>query len=164
MAGRDKTPFPQVGLEALIDHRVSPPLSYNYSGELTAVLAASPMGAVRKGGRIREVFLSVGGSGKDDSNPLQISGDVLINGVSCLTTQPSIAHVSGEASQQKTTKVTGDTGITQAVINTSANTVSPGDVITCTFTLVRTASPTTEISNPIIVAEFEPVNATPAAY
>jgi len=161
--GRDHTPFPNIGLEPLIDHRNQPPMQYPYSGELTANLGDTPLGAVRRSGRIKEVFLSVGASGKDDSSSLQVEGDVLINGVTCLTTNPIIAHVSGEASQQKTTKITGDTGITQAVIS-SANTVTAGDVITCSLTLTRTASPTTEISSPIVVVEFEPVNATPAAY
>ena len=164
MSQRDKTPFPFVGLEALIDARTQPPLQYAGSGESIVTAIVNPLGAVRRSGRIREVFMSVGASGKDDSNPLQISGDVMVNGVTCLTTQPSIAHISGEASQQKTTKMTGDTGIAQAVIDTTANTVTAGDVLTSTFTVVRTASPTTEISNPVIVVEFEPVSATPAAY
>lgn len=164
MSGRDKTPFPYPQMEILGDARIQPPLQFARSGESTVTTGVNPLGAVRKAGRVVDVWLSVAASGKDDSNPLQISGDVFINGTTCLTTKPSITHVSGEASQQKTTKVTGDTGIAQAVINTSANTVAPGDILTCVFTVVRTATPTTEISNPVIVVEFEPVSATPQAY
>lgn len=165
MSGRSKTPFPYPQMEILGDSRIQPPLQYAYSGEITVTTGQNPIGVVRKAGRVVDVSLSAGLSGKgDDSDPLQISGDVFINGVTCLTTKPSISYVSGEASQQKTTKVTGDTGVTQAVVNTSANTVAPGDVLTCTFTVERTASPTSEISNPVIVVEFEPVIATPHAY
>jgi hypothetical protein len=64
--------------------------------------------------------------------------------------------VSGEASQQKTTIATGDTGITQAVMDTDNNSYNPGDVITVTLSLTRTASPTTEMLNPVIVLELEP--------
>jgi len=164
MSGRSKTPFPYPQMEILGDSRIQPPLQYAYSGEITGLTGHNPLGAVRKAGRVIDVSLSVGASGKDDTNPLQISGDVYINGTTCLSTKPSIAHVSGEASQQKTTKVTGDTGIAQAVINASANTVAPGDVITCSFSVERTSTPTTEISNPVIVVEFEPVSGTPHAH
>jgi hypothetical protein len=67
-----------------------------------------------------------------------------------------IAHISGETSQHKTTIVTGDTGITQAVINRDANSVAPGDVITAKFTVERTASPTTEITDPVINVGMKP--------
>lgn len=165
MSLRDKTPFPIIGLESLIDARVQPPLSYSYSGELKAVVGESPLGAVRKAGRIRDVWLSVRASGKHDGAALMVSGDVLINGTSCLSTYPCVSHVSGETSQQKTTKMTGDTGITQAVIDTDHNIVAPGDVITAKFYLTRTASQIiTEISNPTVVVEFEPVSGSPNAF
>jgi hypothetical protein len=67
-----------------------------------------------------------------------------------------ISHVSGEASQQKTTKVTGDTGITQGVVDPTANTFTAGDIFTYELYLQRTATPTTEIANPCIVVELEP--------
>jgi len=164
MSSRSKTPFPYPQMEILGDARIQPPLQYAHSGEITVTTGENPLGAVRKAGRVVDVSLSIGASGKDDSNPLQISGDVFINGTTCLTTKPSITHVSGEASQQKTTKVTGDTGITQAVIDSSANTVAPGDVLTCTFAVTRSSTPTTEMSNPVIVVEFEPVSGTPQAF
>lgn len=132
------------------------PLFGSVSGEITGAPGQTPTGISRAAGKVRRVLLSVGASGKDDSNDLSIAGDVFINGVSCLSTNPDIAHVSGEASQQKTTAVTGDTGITQSVINQSANTFNPGDVFTHSFTITRIASPTTEISNPVIMIEFEP--------
>lgn len=151
-------PYPVPNWRKLAAQNIFPPETGNYSGEITANVKNAPIAAARFNGVITDVWMSIGASGKDDTNPLQISGEVTINGVSCLTTKPSIAHVSGEASQQKTTKVTGDTGIAQAVINASANSVTQGDVISFEFTVERTGSPTTEMSNPVIVVEFEPTN------
>lgn len=162
---RKKTPFPQVGLEGKIDSSVQPPFVFMASGEVPAASGEQPIGAARKAGRVVDVWMSVGASGKDDNNQLAVSGEVFIGGVSCLTTVPSIRHISGEASQAKTTKVTGDTGITQAVINESANIFSPGDIITAEIIGVeRTSTPTTEIANVVIVVEVEPVSDSPNAY
>jgi len=127
------------------------------SGEVTASKNSLSLGLARYGGKILGVGLSVLASGKDDTNSLYVEADVRINGVSCLTTKPKIAHVSGEASMQKTTLETGDTGITQAVVNQSANTFAVGDLISWNMELTRTASPTTEISNPSIIVEVEPL-------
>ena len=149
-------PLPSPGLARQIAANAMPPLMDCYSGEITANVEARPLGAAILGGRVSEVCLSVEASGKDDSNTLSIEADVFINGVSCLTTKPKIAHVSGETSQQKTTIVTGDTGITQSVMNSSANTFSVGDVFSYDFQLTRTASPTTEMKHPVIVVKLEP--------
>jgi hypothetical protein len=135
---------------------VLPPMSAVLSGEITANIARAPLGAVRTGCTISDVWLSINASGKDNTNALSLTGNVYINGVSCLTTAPIISHVSGEASTNKTTKITGDTGITKSVVNASANTCMPGDMLTYSFTRTRTASPTTEMSNAVIVVEFLP--------
>lgn len=151
-----KGPLPTPGLARQIAANAMVPLMASYSGELTADIWKDPIGAAVLGGRVSEVFLSVEASGKDDTNTLSIEGDVLINGTSCLTTKPKIAHVSGEASQHKTSAVTGDTGITQSVMNPAANSFSIGDVLSYSFDLTRTASPTTEIKNPVMVVKLEP--------
>lgn len=148
-------PYPNRAFPKQVAANVLPPLVATVSGELTTNVTGKPMGAVRFPGRVSDVWLSVGGSGKDDTNTLQVAGDVLINGTTCLSTNPVIAHVSGEAAQQKTTKNDADTGVTQAVLSTS-NTVSQGDVITYSLTLTRTTSPTTEMRNVAVVVEFEP--------
>lgn len=152
---RNTGPYPNPSFKKQIANAVVP-MMYSYSGEITAKINNQPMGAVVTSGKVAGVWMSVGASGKDDSNTLQVAGDVFINGTSCLTTNPVIAHVSGEVSQQKTTVETGDTGITQAAIDGDNNSFSPGDVITCEFDLTRTASPTTEMLNPSMVVEFEP--------
>lgn len=131
-----------------------PPLQASVSGEITA--SAEKSFVARYDGQVSDVWLSVLQSGKDDSNSLSIEADVLVNGTTCLTTKPKIAHVSGEASQQKTSLAeAADTGITASSINTS-NSFSAGDVITLKFELTRTASPTTEVNNPVIVVEMAP--------
>lgn len=149
-------PFPQPGWRQRITVNSVAPLVDYYSGEISANVKTCPIGAVTHAARIVDYWLTVGASGKDDSNPLAISGELYINGTTCLSTLPSIAHVSGEASQHKTTKVTGDTGIAQAVF-TSANTVSPGDLLSYDLTIERTNTPTTEISNVALVVELEPL-------
>lgn len=127
------------------------------SGEVTASVGGRALGIAKYSGKILGVGLSVLASGKDDSNDLYVEADVMINGVTCLTTKPQIAHVSGEASQQKTTLQTGDTGITAGVVDASAAEFTVGDIITWNMLLTRTASPTTEISNPSVIVEVEPL-------
>lgn len=127
------------------------------SGEISASDGGRGLGIARYAGKILNAGLSVLASGKDDTNTLSVEADVLINGVSALTTKPKIAHVSGEASAQKTTLETGDTGITQCVVNAAACEFAVGDVIQWNMLLTRTASPTTEMSNPSLVVEVEPI-------
>ncbi len=151
-----KGPFPGVAFGKQMAANILPPLFDNISGELTASRVDGALGAARFPGRVQEVWLSVGASGKDDANQLCISGEVKINGTTCLTTPPSISHISGETSQQKTTKATGDTGIQQAVIDGAANSFVAGDMITYDLTIVRTATPTTEMANLVVCVELEP--------
>jgi len=151
-----KLPRPNAQFTAQVNAAAFNPLQASYSGELVATQTV-PLGAAKKPGRLSDFWLSANASGKDDNSALQVSGEVYINSVSALTTRPSIEHVSGEASQNKTTKVTGDTGITQAVIDQDANTVAPGDMITAVLTVVRTATPATEMSNLAIVVELQPL-------
>ena len=123
-------------------------------GSLTSTTTVV-LGIPRFKGRISNAYMSVGASGKDDANALSVELDVQINGTTAFTTKPKIEHVSGEASQHKTTLNDDDTGVTLGVL-ASAITYSPGDVITGIFTLVQTSSPTTEISNPAAVVELMP--------
>ena len=153
---RDLTPFPSPHFSKQVEFALSQSFGVAVSGEFTVGRANAPIGAPKRAGKVANVYLSVEKTGKDDSNPLQVSGEVYINSVSCLTTKPSIAHVSGEASQQKTTLITGDTGIAQAVIDTDNNSYNPGDVLTADLLLERSATPTTEMINPVIVVELEP--------
>jgi len=132
------------------------PMMALISGEITATVCNAALGAVNVSGSIKAVWLSVEESGKDDTNTLSFTVDVKINGTTCLTTQPIIAHVSGEASTNKTTKTSLDTGVTQSVMDASANDVTLGDMLTYEMTLTRTASPTTEMRNIAIAVEIEP--------
>jgi len=152
---RNLTPYPTPAFSAQVEFAASQSFGLGISGELTADVSGTPIGCPKKAGKVANVFLSVNKCGKDDTDPLQVTGEVYINSVTCLTTKPSIGYVSGEDSQQKTTKITGDTGIAAAVVNPDANTYNPGDVITADLTLERT-TPDTEMSNPVIVVELEP--------
>ena len=149
-------PLPGPAFGQQVAGQVEPPVAAGYSGEITANVDNISIYSPRQAGRIANAYLSVGASGKDDSNTLSLELDVKINGTSVFTTKPKIAHVSGEASQQKTTLVTGDTGITQAVMDTDNNDYNPGDVISYSFDLTRTASPTTEMARPVAVIELMP--------
>lgn len=155
---RELTPFSSPTFSKQCEFAIGQSFGACVSGEFTANQMGTPIGAVKKAGQIANVFLSCIASGKDDSNTLSFTCDVFINGVSCLTTPPVIAHVSGEASTSKTTKLAVDTGITAAVMDTTANSLNPGDVVTYDLVLTRTASPTTEMNTPCVVVELEPVS------
>jgi len=150
-------PYPSVGFLKQIAANETSLITGLLSGEITVGASGDrPLGASNISGKISDVFMSIEGSGKDDSATLSITGDVKINGTSCLDTTPVIAHVSGEAATNKTTKTSDDTGITQAVMDPDANDVTLGDMLTFNATLTRTASPTTEMKNLAVVVEFEP--------
>jgi len=155
---KNRLPSPSVVFGHQVNEMITSPQVIAPSGEFTASIVTGNLGPVLDPARISDSWLSVGASGKDDDDDLSLTGSVYINGVAALSTEPAIAHVSGEASQQKTTRVTGDTGITHAVVDTDNNTANPGDVITYDLTLVRTASPTTEMSSVSLVVELEPLN------
>lgn len=153
---RGKGPYPEAAYEKRLAQCVMPPLMDVISGELTTSRVDRPLGAARFPGRVTAVWMSVKGCGRDDSNALQISGEVFINGTTCMTTKPSICANNGSAAAQKTTVVTGDTGIAQGVVDQTANTFEAGDVFTCAYTIKRTATPTTEIKGVVLVVELEP--------
>ncbi len=150
-------PYPGVGFTKQVQDVNLGPLYDTLSGEITASLTGRLLGVARTSGMIRGVHLSCLASGKDDDYALSFSAAVKINEVAALATQPIIAHVSGEASQAKTTySEAADTGITEMELNYAANEFSPGDIISWDFELTRTASPTTEMANIGIVVELEP--------
>lgn len=125
------------------------------SGEFTATRWNVPLEPAPFTGFITDVWLAVKSTGKDDTNPLKVAANVKINGVSCLTTQPYITHVSGEAATNKTSIAAVSGSIVEAVIDLTANSITKGDIITCDYVITRTATPTTEINNPCIVVELE---------
>lgn len=150
-------PFTQPGWRKRLAVNILNPLQGTYSGEVTADVNDFAIGTSRFAGEVVGVSLSVQASGKDDTNELNLSGEVYISGITCLTTTPKIAHISGEDSQNKTTIGGLGAGTVEAVIDTTANTFSPGDVLSASFTVERTGSPTTEIKNPVILVELEPI-------
>jgi hypothetical protein len=133
------------------------PLMGVVSGEVTATKGGLPLGMARFAGEVVAVHLAVKSAGVDPTNPLSVEGDVFINNTSIFTTKPKIACVAGESAQQKTTyPEAGDTGITQAVLNKSATRFSAGDVLDWKYTIVRTATPSAEIREPMVIVELRP--------
>ena len=150
-------PYPSPAAKRQWAANSTSPMMAFQSGELTTNATGVPLGAANIGGNISDVWISVGRSGKDDSNTLSLTVDVKINGTTCLSTAPVIAHVSGEAATNKTTKNDSDTGVTVRALDADNISVSQGDIITYDMALTRTPSPTTEMANLAVVVEIEPV-------
>jgi len=148
-------PNPSVAFVEDVSLYNEPPLMAVVSGELLVSRMNHVLGTAHFPGRVRNIWLSVGNCGTDKTDALNISGEVYINGSSCLTTTPKIAGVSGEAGAQKTTKVIGDTAIVQAVVNASANSYNAGDIFTCNFKIQRT-TPEDEIESIVLVVDLFP--------
>ncbi|RJR46021.1 MAG: hypothetical protein C4576_11370 [Desulfobacteraceae bacterium] len=158
MTRRYLGPFPNPGFAKQVNEVMETSLVGLISGEIGADYLGVPLGAAKGEGKVVDVWLSLGDSGRDDGDALSVELDVKINGTSCLTTKPEISGEAGAASTNKTTKEDDDTGVTQAVIDTSNNEYVAGDVFTYDLTLTRTATPTTEMANAVIVVELEPNN------
>lgn len=149
-------PLPETGWRERLALNVMPPIQGTVSGEITAGHVVN-LGSTRFKGAIKNVWMSVGQCGRDDTgNTLSLAADVRINGLTALATQPTIAAVTGEAAVQKTTAKVGDTGITAGVLDYTNYTFEAGDTIEATFVLTRTASPVNEMANPCVVVELEP--------
>jgi hypothetical protein len=152
-------PLPSPNFHQQVSAVVLPPLVGFYSGEVSASIGQRPLGLARYAGKITGVYLSVSSCGKDDTaaNTPRISGEVYINGTTCLTTTPKIGCVSGETAAQKTTMVeAADTSVVAAVIDQTANDVAAGDVITWAITYGGSASPTTKLKHPCVLVEVTP--------
>lgn len=128
-------------------------ISYTMSGEITASKGGVPVYAPDFPGKVGKVQLCLGSGGKDDSNTLSLEADIKIGGTSALSTKPKIAHVSGEAASAQSTFDTGD-GITAAVMDDDNNSFDAGQVLMLDVDLTRTASPTTEMSNLVVLVDL----------
>jgi len=152
---KNSGPFPSPGFGKQLAGILLPPFVLIKSGEVTANAVGSPLGAHIIGGIVKDVWLSVGTDGvPEHGQSLQLSGEVFINGTSCLSTLPVLFSVSGEAATQNSTESSG-TGVQQAVIDTDNRTFQPGDMFTADLRVTRT-SPDAEIINAAIIVEVEP--------
>jgi hypothetical protein len=151
-------PLPNSDFRRQVASEVMAPLVGSISGEITTS-SRLVLGTTRYKGRVTDVVMSVLNAGKNDATVPTLTGNVRINGTTIFSTQPVIAHVSGEAAQQKTTHTdAADTGITAHVINESANTFSPGDVIVWDALYSGNTGPTTKMNNASVLVEVEPYN------
>jgi len=159
MSYKDKkfAPWPSINFDRQVSNVVLAPLIGTISGEVNASQNGMTLGVARGTGKVTNVIFSVGSCGKDDSDVPTGTVDVKINGTSVFTTQPAIAHVSGEAAQQKTTDPSaGDTGVTAAVIDHDNNSFNAGDVFTWDFTYSGATNPTSKMRAPTILVELDP--------
>lgn len=150
-------PLPNPDFRRMVSLEVMAPLTDLVSGEVSANVDR-PLGIARFAGKINAINLVVADCGWDaDAEAPHFSGDVRINGVSALTTKPSIKG-NDDASAQKTTFLdAGDTGITQAVVNAAANTFAQGDVLSWYLTYSGESSPDEKIKIPGVIVEVEPI-------
>jgi hypothetical protein len=130
-----------------------PKISYSFSGEITSSKSGTPIFAPDFAGKVADVHLCLANGGKDDDETLAIEGDLLIGGTSVFTTKPKITHVSGESAAARSTFETDD-GIQSCVIDHDNNDFSAGDVFMFNYALTRTASPTTEINNLVVLVDL----------
>jgi alkylation response protein AidB-like acyl-CoA dehydrogenase len=148
--------WPTPNFDRLVTDVVQPPMTATVSGEFAASKRGALLGVVRHPGKVVGVIMSAENAGKNDSQVPTATGYVYINGVSCLSTSPVIAAVSGEAAAHKTTDAeAADTGVTAAVVDHTANDVNRGDVITYTIEYSGNSSPTTKMKNVGLMVEFD---------
>jgi hypothetical protein len=152
------TPYPSVHFDKQVSQADTlAPLMGTVSGEVSANKPGLPLGVARSAGKVTAVVFSVLTAGKRDTDCPSGEVDVMINGTSVLTTKPSIRHLSGEASQQKTTHpAAADAGVTAAVIDHDNNTFSAGDVFTWNFAYSGNTSPNTKMNAPVVYVELVP--------
>lgn len=150
-------PWPSINFDRQVADVVLPPLMGFVSGEVSASKPGLPLGVARCTGKVVGVTFSVLSAGKNNTSVPTGTATVYVNGAAVCSTNPSIVHVSGETAQQKTTASSaGDTGVTEAVIDHTANSFSVGDVFTWDFTYVGSTSPTTKMNTPSIIVELDP--------
>jgi hypothetical protein len=137
-----KLPFPSVNFSKLVQKAMSVQsmplqvLSYDQSGEVTSSVIGQPIGTVLADGVLSDFVVSLANQGRDDTNDLSLSVDLLLNGASVLSTPVVLIGASGEAGAH----LVGD------LPTFSTTDVERGDILTANYTLTRTASPTTEMN------------------
>jgi hypothetical protein len=117
--------------------------------DITSSLEGAFAFVVPKSGEITNIGLYIDNTGEDATNPLEIEADVKINGITVLTTKPKITKDAADGSNS----YVAGTGITQAVLDTSALEFEVGDKITVDLNLTRTASPTDEMAGVVVMID-----------
>jgi len=129
----------------------------NHSGDLTATLTNVGMGVMKSAGKIRQVYFMLAAGDQEEDVALSVSVDVMINGTSVCTTDPSMTYASGEGSGRRSTLVSGEwDGIVVADLDDDNRTYTRNDTISYTATVVST-SPDTEMQGFCVTVEREPI-------
>ena len=125
------------------------------SGDQTATLTTKALGACPMAGTIVDVILTHGENAQD-SNPLSGELEVFKDATTVLATKAKLDKTAGTGIEKAYVGATG-TGITAPILHgTTANiTVAVGDILTYTWTLIRTASPTDEIADVCVTVVIE---------
>jgi len=138
----NKHPFPSVNFpkqvqEAMVDADIASQIfTYNKTGNITSDFSGEPIGTVLENGLITDFLVAVGNCGRDDTDALQLSANLKLNGTTVLSGEVEIDGVSGEAGSASFGTV--------PEFDTTA--VVRGDLLTLDVTLTRT-TPDTEIAD-----------------
>jgi hypothetical protein len=153
-------PRPSIGFNEQVAQatgRLDPVFQGSVSGEISASRIVMPLGIAAGSGKIMEVHAGVFLTGKNDTQVPTGTFDVKINGTTCLSTNPVIAHVSGELSKRKST-LSVVAGVTAGVVDQTANDLSAGDLLTWEFTYAGSTSPTSKMVAPFVLVKTQPDN------
>lgn len=122
---------------------------FSQDGDLTASVAASPMGTGHAAGAVTKAVFTLGNTGADGTDDLALEGDVLINGVTVFSVKPALTKAAADGAWTES----AGTGVTVGVIDTAADDVVQGDILTAAFTLTRT-TPEDEMADLYLYVEI----------
>lgn len=124
-------------------------------GNITATASAIPVDIPDFAGKVTNIVLLMQG-GVDTTNVLSLTVGLKKNGTAVATTAPVISYrlnattIGASTGSQST--YAASTGVTQVTLKTDGTEqFAAGDIFTVDFTVARTASPGTEMSQPEVI-------------
>jgi hypothetical protein len=123
-------------------------LRHAIAGDITSSVTATLAERARAAGTIPAACFSLANTGADAADALSLELDILINGASIFTTKPKLTK---DAADGACTDTAG-AGVTVGVIDVTKNILVAKDLITYTFTLVRT-TPEDEMADALLLAD-----------
>ena len=129
-------------------------------GTVNGSITADTKGVItitKQAGSVADVAIALNTAGVNTGETFSMEVDVLLNGTSCLTTKAKIDYTSGEASQQRSIAISGESETnTDAVIDTTANTFAENTIVSFEADITRTSTPQTEMEGLCVFVKFEP--------
>ncbi|MCF8012613.1 MAG: hypothetical protein K9L56_15190 [Clostridiales bacterium] len=120
-------------------------------GDITEAPATEMVCRAPFAGTITQVGFRHETAGADTTDDLSIAMDCNIDGTTCMDTEPALAKGASDTDDT----FSSGTGITVGVIDTTADDIAAGDIITVAWTLTRT-TPDTEIADLSWYVEIQP--------